>query len=496
MSNINQEGEIEDDSEIIMIENMIHPSTNNIIFPYTQQDENLIQNKKSRKKKKDAIKDVETDVETGGGGKKRQKKLPHAKNVLAKNEIPTCKDFKWLEKYNWQTTRLKEIAKHYHLKISGNKEELTRRIYDYLCRQFVVLWIQSHTRGFLYRQHKSMYKYAVKIQACIRRYLVYLFISKMGPASKGNTIGNCNNSTDFMTMDPLEEIKFPFVYSLRDNDGFIYGFDIRSLIQLIESKSESGYITRRYYLKGNDGKGKGNGNDEKKNGLEIQNPFNRKIIPNMDLHVRNISFIYTMSFLWHIPILIEGTSDYDNYMKFGQGPGSGSDDSISASASANYNLLVGPLNERQVRDVSESVVRQYACEIFMKMDNLGNYTNMSWYLGLTISGLTKWYTILKTAWYNRAGISEQYRNELCLVHREAFMEVHHFIVDHSELLTIYAIQMIFLRLINRLVFTNNDVECQKMCVNYVLGALTLVNPQTARDIPWLFEYFAVMFTTR
>ena len=66
--------------------------------------------------------------------------------------------------------------------------------------------------------------------------IVKKYKSLHGPASMSRKI--CNNSDDFVTMEPIKEISFHQFISYKDEDGFIYGFDINSLYNLFfKSKS-------------------------------------------------------------------------------------------------------------------------------------------------------------------------------------------------------------------------------------------------------------------
>jgi len=144
--------------------------------------------------------------------------------------IPTIKDYQHLIKYNYNLSQLKQIAKKYKLKMSGNKYELIRRIYSFLYFSSFIIKIQKIFRGLLVRKYKFLH----------------------GPASMNRKI--CTNSTDFVTMEPVEEINFHQFLSYRDEDGFVYGFDIASLHNI--------FI---------------------KNGTEIKNPYNRSMLPEIIL---------------------------------------------------------------------------------------------------------------------------------------------------------------------------------------------------------------------
>jgi len=140
--------------------------------------------------------------------------------------MPTTESYNELIYNNYNVAQLKSFAKHYKLKLSGNKPQLISRIYSYL-------YFSS---------------YIIKIQKVFRRYLVSRYKLLHGPAIMERKI--CTNSDDFVTMEPLDEINFHQFISYKDTDGFIYGFDITSLHNL--------------FLKSGD---------------EIKNPYNRNLIP-------------------------------------------------------------------------------------------------------------------------------------------------------------------------------------------------------------------------
>ena len=144
-----------------------------------------------------------------------------------KISTPTIVTYNDLIYNNYNVNQLKGFAKHYKLKLSGNKPQLISRIYSYL-------YFSS---------------YIVKIQKIFRRYLVSRYKILHGPAIMDRKI--CTNNADFVSMELLEEINFHQFISYKDIDGFIYGFDITSLHNL--------------FLKSGD---------------EIKNPYNRNLIPD------------------------------------------------------------------------------------------------------------------------------------------------------------------------------------------------------------------------
>jgi hypothetical protein len=123
--------------------------------------------------------------------------------------IPKFGDSDFLLRYNYNVQQLKVFAKIYKLKVAGNKMQLVSRIYS-----------------FLYLSNSM-----VKIQKIIRGYLQRKLINCHGPAFKNRFI--CTNTFDFLSMENLPEIPTEQFFSFKDEDGFIYGFDLLSIHNLI-----------------------------------------------------------------------------------------------------------------------------------------------------------------------------------------------------------------------------------------------------------------------
>jgi hypothetical protein len=99
------------------------------------------------------------------------------KNKLNNKEIkiPTIKSYNELYSNNYNITQLKSFAKHYKLKISGNKQELINRIYIFLYFSSYIIKIQKHFRRTLVKKYKNLH----------------------GPASINRKL--CTNKNDFIT---------------------------------------------------------------------------------------------------------------------------------------------------------------------------------------------------------------------------------------------------------------------------------------------------------
>ena len=167
--------------------------------------------------------------------------------------IPTINCYNDIIKYNYNLNQLKSFAKHYGLKISGNKKELTTRIYTFL----------------------NLSSYIIKIQKFFRSKLVRNIIDAYGPGLRNRKV--CTNETDFVSMDLLTEIPYNQFFSYKDVDGIIYGFELSSIYNLVCKNMNINNINK-----------------------EITNPYNRQNIP--DFVYGNIKKIIRLSKILDINI--------------------------------------------------------------------------------------------------------------------------------------------------------------------------------------------------
>ena len=129
------------------------------------------------------------------------------------NTVLNVNNYEDLLKYNYNVKQLKQIAKEYTLKLTGNKSQLISRIYTYLHLSKIIIKIQKIIRGNLQRK----------------------YVNSHGPGFKNRLL--CVNNFDFLSMDELTKIENKQFYSFKDDDGFIYGFDILSLYNLINKSN-------------------------------------------------------------------------------------------------------------------------------------------------------------------------------------------------------------------------------------------------------------------
>ena len=168
--------------------------------------------------------------------------------------VPSLDDTDLILQYNYNNQQLKIIAKQYKIKSSGNKLQLLKRIYVFFKLSKIIRNIQKVFRGHIQRKYNKSH----------------------GPAFMKREI--CTNDSDFLSGDDLKTLSYTQFFSFKDEDGFIYGFDIISLYNL--------------FLK---------------NGRIVKNPYNRNELSSYVFE--NIKTMLRLSKLLKISVDIEIKDD-------------------------------------------------------------------------------------------------------------------------------------------------------------------------------------------
>ena len=162
-------------------------------------------NKKERFSPKTYIENVLYDKVELKRGRKRKTVSQEKFTILGFAE------FENLLQINYNVAQLKQMCRHYKQKVSGNKPQLINRMYNFLKFSNYAAIAQKHIRGWLRRKYFKLngIQYRTK----------------------------CVNETDFFTLMNITDIPYHQFYCYKDGEGFIYGFNIKSLYNLM-MKSE------------------------------------------------------------------------------------------------------------------------------------------------------------------------------------------------------------------------------------------------------------------
>lgn len=330
-------------------------------------------------------------------------KMPRAKSAKTNDSeiiIPDIKNYNKIS-YNYNISQLKIFTKMHGLKVGGNKNELINRLFTFLQFSAIAIKMQRTYRGHIQRKYN-------KIQ---------------GPGF-GN-VELCTNNTDFVTMDELVDLDPHQFFSYKDDDGFIYGFDIASLYNLI--------------LK----------NNTTKNDSTIvagNNPYNRKNIP--ENIIENIRAFIVLSKILKIHINLEIEDDTPNISK-------------------------------------DKLIELRALTLFQDINSLGNYSDANWFLSLTRNKIIKFIRELMDIWNYRLQLSLETKRQICPPNGDPFRNLNlQYIHTEPELINV---KKIVIDVLEKLVYSGIDQYSKSLGAYYILGALTLVNETAATSLPWLFQ---------
>jgi len=343
--------------------------------------------------------------------------------------IEYCKNKSVLDKI--KHPELKQMAKYYKLHVSGTKPILFERLIDFFSRC----------------------SRCVKIQKIFRGYLVRKWLQDKGECI--NNITKCVNENDFYSLEPLKEIPIKYFFTFSCGK-FNYGCNIISLIQLI--KNSKGIV---------------------------KNPYNRE-----NIEIETIKTILSVYGKTRIIFGLPSDAPVINNHSLLQ---------IQGSIQENQRVRglitrpqsIGPsaelIRERRIKmtEIQSKSIETRIQEVFMEMDQLGNYTHPGWFSNLDRREYIRLFRILFDIWTFRGQLSTQIKMNICIV-GDPFNEIRRQGVNLHDM-TIDDIREICITVIEYIVYCGIDDEYKKIGALHVLTGLTGVSLGARTSLPWLYE---------
>jgi hypothetical protein len=143
---------------------------------------------------------------------------------MSKPIVQTYSDYNYVRDNSYTIPELKEIGKRFSLKFKQKKKkDMSNELYNFLRNNYC----------------------AKKIQKIWNKYFICMFNASQGPARIKREL--CNNVEDFLTTETVKEIDYYFFISYKDTDGFIYGFNLISIHNLIIKRDTKNPYTRNAF---------------------------------------------------------------------------------------------------------------------------------------------------------------------------------------------------------------------------------------------------------
>ena len=289
-------------------------------------------------------------------------------------------------------------------------------------------YLKKRLYNYLYFSHNI-----INIQKIVRCNLTKKYIKLHGPGFHNKTL--CSNDVDFCTLDNLNNIPYNQFISFKDDNEHIYGFDVLSLYNLFMKVTKNNKTrTPNDLTSNNDGL------------LNVQNPFT------------NICFSYKV-----LKQLLE-------YIK------------LSSLLKIHIDLNYDDLAHLSINKQAEMKI----LTLFQRIDSLGNYTNIRWFLELDKYGLIRFIRELVDIWNYRANLSQETKREIVPPRGNPFYD-EHINVNNLPQYNFTQIRKYSIAIIDLMINKGINENSCLLGSYYVLCALTMVSSEAANTLPWLYE---------
>jgi hypothetical protein len=286
---------------------------------------------------------------------------------------------------------------------------------------------------------KRLYNYLyfsyaiIIIQKSVRYNLTKKYIKLHGPGFYNKAL--CSNDIDFCTLDNLNNIPYNQFISFKDDNDHIYGFDILSLYNLFMKVTKNNKTRTSSEL-----------NSASSTLLNVQNPFT------------NIFFSYNV-----LKQLLE-------YIR------------LSNLLKIHIDLNYDDLAHLSINKQAEMKI----LTLFQRIDSLGNYTNIKWFLELDKYGLIRFIRELVDIWNYRANLSQETKREIVPPRGNPFYD-EHLNVNNLPQYNFTQIRKYSITIIDLMINKGINENSCLLGSYYVLCALTMVSSEAAITLPWLYE---------
>ncbi len=273
----------------------------------------------------------------------------------------------------------------------------------------------------------------INIQKIVRYNLTKKYIKLHGPGFYNKTL--CSNDIDFCTLDNLNNIPYNQFISFKDDNDHIYGYDILSLYNLFMKVTKNNKTRMPNELA-----------SVNSNLLNVQNPFT------------NIFFSYNV-----LKQLLE-------YIR------------LSNLLKIHIDLNYDDLAHLSINKQTEMKI----LTLFQRIDSLGNYTNIKWFLELDKYGLIRFIRELVDIWNYRANLSQETKREIVPPRGNPFYD-EHINVNNLPQYNFTQIRKYSITIIDLMINKGINENSCLLGSYYVLCALTMVSSDAAITLPWLYE---------
>ena len=157
-------------------------------------------------------------------------------------------------------------------------------------------------------------------------------------------------------------------------------------------------------------------------------------------------------------------------------------------------LKLGKINKmEQVKEIIEEPIdpkkklEMKTLELFQYINELGNYSDSNWFLGLPLHMLVMFIRELYDIWHYRAQLSPTIMREIVPPHGNPFLGLQMHLAQHQNE---DSLRKSALRIMDYMVKSGHSTDNRALGAYYVLAALTLVSQEARNALPWLYQSVA------
>ena len=147
-------------------------------------------------------------------------------------------------------------------------------------------------------------------------------------------------------------------------------------------------------------------------------------------------------------------------------------------------------NNPRVIQITNELINNKIMDICLRIDQLGNYTDINWFKLLSRRQIMKFFNVLYDIWNYRAQIPENIKREICAPHGRPFLNIN---LNYNYLCTgnLLDIKYNLCKTIDNFINKGINEDTCSLGAMYVLSALTLVSESAAIALPWLYQSVAL-----
>ena len=298
---------------------------------------------------------------------------------------------------------------------------------------------KEYLRKRLYNHLYFSYNVII-IQKSARLFLIKKYIRCHGVGFYNKSL--CCNDVDFCTLDNLHNIHYNQFISIKDENAHIYGFDIKSLYNL--------------FIKANNNNTRNNNNNS--NNINNSNNNSNNNLTNVQNPFTNIFFSYK---------ILQQLLEYIRISSI-----------LNIELQLNYDELVCLSLNRQIE--------MKVLTLFQRIDSLGNYTNIKWFMELDKYGLIQFIRELRDIWDYRANLSQEIKRDIVPPNGNPFYS-EQININNLPQYNITQIKKYSIQIIDSMINKGVTENSCSLGSYYILCALTMVSSEAADSLPWLYE---------